>query len=84
MRTSILQLALHKIHRYYKDVWGGCLTAAEGQALLDDGARFREATVQMHEHMLSCAERGECGQAWYYFTLGRTRPDEDRAGHQTH
>jgi hypothetical protein len=84
MRTSILQLALHKIHRHDRDVWCGYLTAAEGQALLDDGVLFHEATVQTHQHMLSRAAQGECGQTWYYFTLGRTRPDEDRAGHLAH
>jgi len=84
MRTSMLQLALHKIHRHYEDVWGGRLTAAEGQALLDDGAQFTEATESMHQHMLSRAADGACGQAWYYFTLGRTRPDEDRVGHRVH
>jgi hypothetical protein len=76
MRTSILQLALHKIKRFHKDEWCGCLTAAEGQALLDDGAHFHEATVSMHNHMMKQSKHGECGQTWYYFKLGRTKPDD--------
>jgi len=76
MKTGNLQRALRKSKKFYDQTWCGYFTPSEIIALVEDGAKPDLGSQYQIPYTRECIKKGDCSRSWFYFYLGKTKPDK--------